>query len=71
MSYSSGNQVDGSPLVAILPSRRVIQKTIAKPARLGPAKNSELVTNFGRVSKVLLNEVYKDARKRCQAFIED
>ena len=38
-------------------------ETIAKLARLGPAKNDELVTNFGRVDKVLLDEVYEEATK--------
>ena len=38
-------------------------KTIAKLARVGPAKNGELVTEFGRVNNVLLDEVYEDAKK--------
>ena len=38
-------------------------ETIAKLARLGPAKNGELVTKFGRVSNVLLDEAYEDAKK--------
>ena len=38
-------------------------KTIAKLARLGPAKNGELVTKFGRVDKVLLDEAYEEPKK--------
>ena len=55
-SPPSGNQVDGSPLDCHT-------KTIAKLARLGPAKNGELVTEFGRVDKVLIEEVYEDSKK--------
>ena len=51
-----GNLVDGLP-------RDCHTKTIAKLARLGPAKNDELVNNFGRVNKVLLDEVHEDAKK--------
>ena len=40
-----------------------ITKTIAKLARLGPAKNDTTLTKFGRVDKVLLHEVYEDAKK--------
>ena len=45
--YPSGNQVDGSPLVAI-----------AKLARLGPAKKGTTRPKNDRVDKVLLDEVY-------------
>ena len=38
-------------------------ETIAQLARLGPAKNGELLTKFCRVSKVLLDEVYEDSKK--------
>ena len=50
------NPVDGLP-----PARHT--ETIAKLARLGPAKNDELATYFGRVINVLLDEVYEDAKK--------
>ena len=55
-SPSCGNLVDGLP-------HDCHTETIAKLARLGPAKNGELVTKFGRVSKVLLDEVNEDAKK--------
>ena len=55
-SLPCGNLVDGLP-------HDCHTETIAKPARLGPAKNDELVTKFGRVNKVLLDEVYEDAKK--------
>ena len=51
-----GNLVDGLP-------HDCHTETIAKLARLGPAKNDELVTKFGRVDKVLLDEAYEDAKK--------
>ena len=51
-----GNLVDGLP-------HDCHTETIAKLARLGPAKNGELVTKFGRVDKVLLDEAYEDAKK--------
>ena len=51
-----GNLVDGLP-------HDCHTKTIAKLARLGPAKNDELVTKFGRVDKVLLDEAHEDATK--------
>ena len=38
-------------------------ETIAKLARPGPAKNSELVTEFSRVDKVLLDEVFEETKK--------
>ena len=38
-------------------------ETIAKLARLGPAKNGELVTEFGRIDKVLVDEVCEEAKK--------
>ena len=38
-------------------------ETIAKLARVGPAKNGTTLTKFGRVDKVLLDEVYGDAKK--------
>ena len=55
-SPSGGNLVDGLPPASST-------KTIAKPARLGPAKNDELVTIFGRVNKVLLDEAHEDSKK--------
>ena len=51
-----GNFVDGLP-------HDCHTETIAKLARLGPAKNGDLMTNFGRVSEVLLDEVHEDAKK--------
>ena len=51
-----GNLVDGLP-------HDCHTETVAKPARLGPAKNDELVTKFGRVDKVLFDEVYEDSKK--------
>ena len=43
-SYPSGNQVDGSPLVAST-------ETVAKPGRLGPAQNDEPMQNFVELSR--------------------
>ena len=51
-----GNLVDGLP-------HDCHTETIAKLARLGPAKNGELVTIFGRVNKVLPDEVHEEAKK--------
>ena len=51
-----GNLVDGLP-------HDCHTETIAKPARLGPAKNDTTLTKFGRVDKVLLDEVYEEAKK--------
>ena len=51
-----GNLVDGLP-------HDSHTETIAKLARLGPAKNDELVTKFDRVSNVLLDEANEDAKK--------
>ena len=51
-----GNLVDGLP-------HDCHMKTIAKLARLGPAKNGELVTKFGRVDKFLLDEAYEEPKK--------
>ena len=51
-----GNLVDGLP-------HDCHTETIAKLARLGPAKNDELVTEFGRVNNVLLDEVHEDVKK--------
>ena len=51
-----GNLVDGLP-------HDCHTEKIAKLTRLGPAKNGELVTVFGRVDKVLIDEVYEDAKK--------
>ena len=63
-SPSGGNQVDG-----LQPASST--ETIAKLARLGPAKNDELVTEFGRSNKVLSMKYMKTQRKVCQAYIED
>ena len=38
-------------------------ETIAKLARLGPAKNGTTMTEFGRVDKVLLDESYEEPKK--------
>ena len=38
-------------------------ETIAQFARLGAAKNDELVTKFDRIKNVLMDEVYEDAKK--------
>ena len=38
-------------------------ETMAKLARLEPAKNGELVTKFGRFSKVLLHHMKKSAHE--------
>ena len=51
-----GNLVDGLP-------HDCHTKIIAKLARLGPAKNDTTLNEFGRVDKVLLDEVYEDAKK--------
>ena len=51
-----GKLVDGLP-------HDCYTESIAKLARLGPAKNGELVTKFGRVNKVLIDEVYEDEKK--------
>ena len=51
-----GNLVDGLP-------HDCHTETIAKLARMGPAKNDELVPKFNRVDYVLLDEVYEDAKK--------
>ena len=53
-SPPSGNQVDGLPLDCHNTETR------AKLARLGPAKNDELVKKIGRVRNVLLDTVYED-----------
>ena len=55
-SAPCGNLVDGLP-------HDCHTKTIAKLARLGPAKNGTTLTKFGRVDKVLLDDVYEDAKK--------
>ena len=55
-SPTCGNLVDGLP-------HDCYTETMAKLARLGPAKNGELVTNFGRVVEVLIDEAYEDAKK--------
>ena len=52
----SGNHVDGLPLDCHT-------ETIAKLARLGAAKNDELVTKFGRINNVLIDEADEDAKK--------
>ena len=51
-----GNLVDGLP-------HDCYTETVAKLARLGPAKNGEPVTIFGRVDEVLIDDVYEDAKK--------
>ena len=51
-----GNLVDGLP-------HDCHTETIAKLARLAPAKNDELVTKIGRVDKFLIDEVHEDAKK--------
>ena len=51
-----GNLVDGLP-------HDCYTETRAKLARLGPAKNDELVTEFGRVHQVLRDEVHEDSKK--------
>ena len=58
-----GNLVDGLP-------HDCHTETIAKLARLGPAKNGKLVTKYGRVDKILLDEVHEDVKKNCQACME-
>ena len=55
-SPPGGNQVDGLPPASST-------KTIAKLARLGPAKNDTTLTKFGRVDKVLLDDVHAYAKK--------
>ena len=51
-----GNLVDGLP-------HACHTKIIAKLARLGSAKNDTTLTKFGRVDKVLFDDVYEDAKK--------
>ena len=63
-SPQCGNLVDGLP-------HDCHTETIGKLARLGPAKNDELVTEFGGVDKILLDELYEYARKPCRAYVED
>ena len=55
-SPSCGNLVDGSP-------HDCHTETIAKLARLGAAKNDELVTEFNRINRVLIDRVHEDAKK--------
>ena len=55
-SSSSGNLVDGLPLVCST-------ETAAKPGRLGPAKNGTTPPQNDRVSKVLIDEAYEDVKK--------
>ena len=62
-SPSGGNQVDGLPPASST-------ETVAKPDRLGPAQNGEL-TQLLRVIAILNYEVYEEARKPCQAYVED
>ena len=38
-------------------------ETVAKPGRLGPAQNGKLVTDFGRVDKVLLDDLQENPKK--------
>ena len=56
-SSSGGNQVDG------LPPASSNTETIAKLARLGPAKNGTTLTGFGRDIKVLMDDLMKSAQK--------
>ena len=56
MSYPSGNQVDGSPLVATT-------ETIAKLARLEPAKNDTTPPEFGRVNDVSVDDLQENPKK--------
>ena len=52
-SSPCGTLVDGLP-------HGCHTETIAKPARLGPAKSGELVTKIGRVDKVLLDDLQEN-----------
>ena len=58
-----GNLVDGLP-------HDCHMKTIAKPARLGSAKNGTTLENFIELSMFWWMTLRKVHRKRCQAYIE-
>ena len=59
-----GNPVDGFP-----PDRHM--ETVAKPARLGPAKNGTTLEIFFELSRFWIFTLRKVHRKRCRAYIED
>ena len=64
-SLSGGNQVDG------LPPASSDTKTIAKLARLGPAKNGTTLENFIELSMFWWITLRKVHSKHCQAYVED
>ena len=59
-----GNLVDGLP-------RDCHTKTIAKPARVGPAENGKLMENFFELSRFCSMKYRKTQRKPCQAYVEN
>ena len=46
-------------------------ETIAKLARLGPAKNGTTPPEFGLVGNVLLDDLEENPKKPCRAYHED
>ena len=63
-SSPCGNLVDGLP-------HDCHTKTIAKLARLGPAKNDTTLENFIELSMFWCMTLRKVHRKRCRAYVED
>ena len=72
-SYPSGNQVDGSPLVAIITRSAGSSplEEVAQPARPRAAQNDEPTQNFIELSMFCIMDNIKSLRISFRAYIED